>query len=319
MAMKGFVNPRAMHNNVARMYARILIVACFLTGTRGVAEAAQAGDGITAVASRVSKDYVRAKLPNGGFQPEFYAFGSGGTWGGEIHDATIDKLTFLDVAHVIALPLADQKFFPAKDPNKTKLLIMVYWGTTAVPASSENSIAYSNFNGAEAALKRAMNPHDPEPIMAQNAVIAEWSSAMTIVDIENQQRTHTDWRNAAMLGYDTAGVIGTEYGNHARGFASGRYRDELVAEVEENRYFVVLMAYDFQMLWKQKKHKLLWETRFSIREANHQFDRDLPAMAKYASQYFGQDSNGLVRKSVALGRVEIGDLKSLGEVDAPRK
>jgi len=71
--------------------------------------------------------------PTARFKTETYAFGSGGNWGGDIKDATIDKLNFLDVAKVIAGPLASQKYLPAKDPNNTKLLIMVYWGTTTVP------------------------------------------------------------------------------------------------------------------------------------------------------------------------------------------
>jgi hypothetical protein len=91
-------------------------------------------------------------------------------------------------------------------------------------------------------------------------------------------------------------------------------RDDMVAEIEENRYFVVLMAYDFQILWKQKKHKLLWETRFSIRQRHHNFDKDLPSMAQYASQYFGQDSHGLVHKEIPQGHVDIGEVKSLGSV-----
>jgi hypothetical protein len=86
-------------------------------------------------------------------------------------------------------------------------------------------------------------------------------------------------------------------------------------EIEQNRYFVVLMAYDFQLLYKEKKHKLLWETRFSIRQRNHEFDKDLPSMAQYASQYFGQDSNGLIHKEIPLGRVDIGQVKSLGDVE----
>jgi hypothetical protein len=117
-----------------------------------------------------------------------------------------------------------------------------------------------------------------------------------------------------MLGYDAVGLIGTDYGRYISHTALGLGQRDEVAEIEENRYFVVLMAYDFQLMWKQRKHKLLWETRFSIREKDHQFDRDLPAMARYASKYFGQDSHGLVRKEVPLGRVEIGDVKSLGEV-----
>jgi hypothetical protein len=67
-------------------------------------------------------------------------------------------------------------------------------------------------------------------------------------------------------------------------------------------------------MWKEKKHKLLWETRFSIRQRQHEFDKDLPAMAEYASKYFGQDSQGLVRESIPFGHVDIGDLKSLGTV-----
>jgi hypothetical protein len=285
-----------------------LLIASFL------AQGAFAGgsDGITAVASKTSPDYIRARLPDGSFQPEFYSFGKGGNWGGEIKDATIDSLKFTDVARVIALPLAGQKYIPARDPKTAKLLIMVYWGTTAVPEGADNSTAYANYSNAESTLKIDMNPHVPEPIAAQNAAISAWSSAMTIVNIENQQRTQADWRNAAMLGYDSEGLIGTEFGNHVKGTGLGTYRDDLVAEIEENRYFVVLMAYDFQLLWRQKKHKLLWETRFSIRERNHQFDRDLPAMALYASKYFGQDSHGLVRTAVPLGRVDIGQLKSLG-------
>jgi hypothetical protein len=276
-------------------------------------------EGVTAIASKVSNGYVRARLPNGSFKPEYYSFGAGGNWGGEFNDLTIDKLTFLDVAHVIAPPLATQKYLPAWDPKATRLLIMVYWGTTAVPQTADHSVVYSNFNNAEAALKQAFNPHNPEPIMAQNAVMAQWSAAMTIVNIANQERTQTNFLNAAMLGYDSPGLIGTEYGNHLRGTALGVERDDLVSEIEENRYFVVLMAYDFQLLWKQKKHRLLWETRFSISERRNAFDKALPFMAQYAAKYFGQDSHGLLRERVPEGRVDIGDLKSLGAVDAPGK
>jgi hypothetical protein len=38
----------------------------------------------------------------------------------------------------------------------------------------------------------------------------------------------------------------------------------------------------------------------------------LPGMARYASQYFGQDSHGLVRRALPEGNVEIGVLQTLG-------
>ena len=71
-----------------------------------------------------------------------------------------------------------------------------------------------------------------------------------------------------MLGYDSKrqGTIGTDTGRIREFSALRKGREDLVSEIEVDRYFVVLLAYDFQVLWKEKKHKLLWETRFSINQ-----------------------------------------------------
>jgi hypothetical protein len=264
-------------------------------------------NGVIAVSSKVSGDYVRTKLPNGKFPTEYYAFGEGGHWGGEIRDDSIDQLHFLDVAHVIAEPLANRDYLPAMDPKTAKLLIMVYWGTTVVPGPSSDNVAYDELSAAQANTSNS------------DASLAELSSAMTMVDMVNQMRDKLDFKNAGMLGYDAAGTIGTDYGNHIRGGPLGVQRQELIDEIEVNRYFVVLMAYDFQVLWKQKKHKLLWETRFSVNERKNSFDKALPLMSQYASRYFGAPTNGLLRTEVQEGQVEIGPLKSLGTVEPPQK
>jgi hypothetical protein len=272
--------------------------------------------GITAVSAKTSKDYVRIKQRDGSFQPEYYSFGKGGVWGGEIKDDTIDNLSFMDVARIIAQPLANRNYLPGRDPNKTKLLIMVYWGTTAVPESTTTSSVIQTFSEATAHLNQAMamgGGVKSGTLATQNAAMSEWSAAMTLLNMENQQRDRADFKNAAMLGYDSTDLVGTDYGKYLSHTALGQEQRDEVAELEENRYFVVLMAYDFQLMWKEKKHKLLWETRFSINERHNQFDKALPLMAQYASRYFGQDSDGLIRKAVPLGRVEVGDVKTLGE------
>ena len=247
------------------------------------APAVEGAVGITTVSSRVSKEYVRTKLPDGSFQAEEYAFGDGGRYNGPFHDASIDKLKFLDIARVIAGPLAAQNYRPAKNLNTEKLLIMVYWGTTVTGASSS----------------RTVPGNGPSHLQSDDPI---------------------DVRNAMMLGYDSEGLIGTEYGTFIGHVGpTGSYRDELMSEIEENRYFVVLLAYDFQEFRKEKKHKLLWETRFSINEQSNDFDKALPLMAQYASRYFGQDSHGLLRTQVPEGRVKVGEPKSLGEVEKPKK
>ncbi len=304
------------------------VAVAVMSGAAPVAAAGGADEvtGITAVASKVSGDYARAKLPDGSFRPEYYTFGKGGKWGGEISDATMDKLNFMDVARVIAASLAGQNYLPAKDAASTRLLIMLYWGTTQVPGPTSDSVAYDQLGAAQVNLNAFTVPSQTNPAAkvvvggpAADAAMAQMSEALTLLNMENEQRDRTDFANAHMLGYDAEGLIGTDYGMNMRGTAFEARRDELVAEIEENRYFVVLMAYDYQLLWKKKKHRLLWETRFSINERHNAFDKALPAMAQYASRYFGQGSRGLLRVRVPEGRVEVGEPKSLGEVEPPQK
>ncbi len=239
--------------------------------------AAEGAEGITAVSSETAKGYVRTRLPDGSFKPEQYAFGEGGDYGGPYHDATIDDMSFMDIARTLAVPLADQNYLPAKDPEATGLLIMVYWGTTIVPVLENPT--------------RGM---------------------------DDTYRDHMDYLNAELLGYDAEGVIGTEFGEAIKLSALRWHRHDLVNEIETNRYFVVLLAYDFQLLWKQKKHKLLWETRFSINQPRNDFGKALPAMTRFASPYFGQASGGLVRQFIREGHVDVGSPTLIELLTAPR-
>jgi hypothetical protein len=270
---------------------------------------------ITAVSGRTNVDYVRTRLANGSFAPETYVFGKGGVWPGAMPDASIDKLNFLDVAHLIANPLASQNYLPSKDPKTTRLLIMVYWGTTRAPERANESVGMANLQAANGALNRATmqttGMAKPSANPATAAADNELTTAMAMVAAENRLREHEDLANLKMLGYDS--WLEKTQGDH-RGTAFEQTRQDLFNEIEEDRYFVVLMAYDFPLVWKDKKHKLLWETRFSIRQLHHAFDQDLPTMAQFASRYFGQDSHGLIHEAIPLGRVDVGDVKSLGEV-----
>jgi hypothetical protein len=284
-------------------------------------DAARADNGqITAVSSQASSDYTRTKLPDGSYQAESYTFGEGGHQSGAAHDDTIDKMSFMDVARVIAVPLAKRNYIPVnnRDPDKTQLLIMVYWGTTTGTSSSSESVAYQNLQNNQSSIGPPPPPapsmgapsHGDYSAIIQSARRDGADSAMATVNTANWERDQADLRNARLLGYDEAL---SETGGGGPSTLSLR-RDDLISEIEDDRYFIVLMAYDYQALWKHKKHKLLWVTRFSIRERGADFSKVFPSMVAYASQYFGQDSHGLLRRPLAEGSVEIGEVKSLGTV-----
>src|SRR5580704_10357746 len=130
-------------------------------------------------------------------------------------DDSIDNLTFLDVVHVIAHPLASQHYHPSTDPAKTNLLIMVYWGTTHAP---------------EHAIQTALME------LLQDGLI-DYST----YQLQNQQRERDDDANIFMLGYDSW-FKKTNW--DSRGTAFEQERTDLFDEIEQNRYFIVLMAYD---------------------------------------------------------------------------
>jgi hypothetical protein len=266
-----------------------------------------------AISSRASADYVRAKQADGSYQAETYAFGNGGYWSGPLSDKSMDNEGFLKIAHVIAGPMADQAYLPTKDPKTTRLLVMVYWGTTHAPEKATDTPAYIRESAAFQAFVEAQFDYRAHVITkAQLDQKSDTlSGTITATEAENRMRDRQNLLNASLLGYDSwwKGSIDARPGT-----AMAQQKQDMMDELEHYRYFVVLMAYDFQLLLKEKKHKLLWETRFSIREQTHAFDQALPTMAVDASRYFGRDSNGLRHDALPEGKVDIGDLRDLGNV-----
>jgi hypothetical protein len=133
-----------------------------------------------------------------------------------------------------------------------------------------------------------------------------------------------DYWNSQLLGFDLTGGYEMSFTTSLAGFQTmlkpalvRQSRVDYYDSLAVDRYFVILRAYDFQALWRHKRLTALWETRFSLSERRHDFGEELPAMARVASLYFGQDSHGIVRiPPVPEGRVDIGELQSLGEAPA---
>jgi hypothetical protein len=277
-------------------------------------------DDTIAISSKTSDDYLRPKLADGSLPVEYYTFGKGGTLAGQARDPAIEKLNFLEVARTIAISLEKDNYLPAKDPKNTKLLIMVYVGRSGSAGSASDSTGYTNLNSAQGNLDAVdaakggdsggsagsvlINPDSANRAAASDEV----TSAMGLVKMENTLRQKQDMQNVNLLGYDSW----WEHTQREEGTPFEGGRQDLIREIEESRYFVVLMAYDFQLMWKEKKPKLLWETRYSIKQRGSDFDKQLALMSQAASKYFGRTSDGLVHGDLPVGQVEIGEIKSLG-------
>jgi hypothetical protein len=248
----------------------------------------------TAVSARVYGGYTRDRASDGTYAPETFVYGNGGEVAGQpnaisttfylnggsqfgayIADPTIDNLSFKDVAQRINGALEAENYVPAKDPANTRLMIMVYWGRS----TGTSDVRDGGFRDA---------------MDAQNAMLMGFDSDPAIRAVFDP--TNQFWGRSFRANFLIQ--------NDAK----------VLSALEVDRYYVILRAFDFQTAWKQKKLKLVWETRFSLAERTRDFGEELPYMALSAARYFGQETGGLMLDPLPNGHVDFGELKNEGSV-----
>jgi hypothetical protein len=144
----------------------------------------------------------------------------------------------------------------------------------------------------------------------QTGASSALEGSLMLMQMEDRLRQRANEQNAHLLGY--VGAINDADGI-ARYAGGGDRFNELVEDIEEPRYYVVVSAYEFRAAVEKREKKLLWVTRISVATDEEDFDKSLRAMVARASPYFGQPTEKLVRGF--KGKVELGET-SVIEVDA---
>jgi hypothetical protein len=281
----------------------------------------------TAVSARVGNGYKRVKLKDGSFKPEYYALSNGGRIFGSTGDITVDRVTYPEVAEITMRLLASQNYHYAKSAGQAKLLLTLYWGNTIAFNRPTYDQSVNSASNALETLKWMAKEGTTPPSGSLSAIGSEagnnfeaaaFESAMMQLLMNNRVRDRLNATNSELLGYsnDLNRADGPQ-----RWAGGGDHFNDLLADVEESRYYIVILAYDFEELTKRQNKKLLWTTRVSVRTPGNRFDDSYLAMLKSASKYFGQDSGKVVRGEETKGTVEMKDLKFLGEAKetAPAK
>jgi hypothetical protein len=92
---------------------------------------------------------------------------------------------------------------------------------------------------------------------------------------------------------------------------------ELQKMLRAERYFLILMAFDWQKMQKTGEKKLVWSTRFSMDAIGVGFDDAHFALSRGAANYYGTNLDGKLGKTktfVGPGEVITGDLEVIGTV-----
>lgn len=273
---------------------------------------------VTAVYSTTSNGYVRKFREDGSPKPEYYALARGRYLPGISKDRTIDGVEFPEVAGTVAGFLGRQGYFLAENAKSAGLLLLITWGTT-VPfgdgtyrAGLDGTI--SAFNSARSAGAAADAGRSPDGIQSPGAALAaaaqsELESQLLQMQMFEDMRRSANRHNAQLLGY--LKEI-DDRDNPSRFAGAGTAYDELIEDIESERYFVIVEAFDFRAAQKGEV-KPLWVTRVSVQKQGARFDRDFARMVSQASEFFGRDSKRLIRR-YREGTVTLGDLRVVGIV-----
>ena len=283
---------------------------------------------LTAVFSKTDRSYRRKKGPDGKWVREYYAMTNAGAADDTIQDNAQGKIKFVAIATVLAQHLAAQGYFPATEKDKVDLLLVVNWGRTMPFTDNlyregvQSTLSSMNTLAQKTAATTAARAYArPGQEMATGTQPGEWeemderaaASAMETTlltqDMLNRSRALGNARAARLLGY--MGDI-NEADGIQRFAGGGRAYDDLIADIEEARYYIILSAYDFKSTVRDQKPKLQWVTRMSMRAPGNNFAEKAAAMIAYSASRFGQNTDGLERKLYPQYKVNLEDIRFLG-------
>ncbi len=257
-----------------------------------------------AISATAAPPYVRPVDAQGRLRPESYVFLEGQFMAGGTADASESHTSFTDLTRMLAKSLVQQNYFPGNDLGSADLLIRVYWGTTLTYDDPQKPFAAEALNAAltEFNTKVAQDGiADPGDL---NTALDRGTAARESVEVAIN-------RNAALLGYKRA------LEKETRRIMASTEEQTMRVELNEERYFVVLMAYDLKYMRAEHKPRLLWVTRLSVRSPGNNFTEALPALAKAGGKVFGRQVDGLFRVKVPLdsGQVKLRDMKIMGATE----
>lgn len=273
--------------------------------------------GEVAINAQVFNGYAREQLPDGSFKPEFYSFGEGGCWSRALKDPWMEHLNFMDIARVVAGPLAKVNYRPALKTTDAQLLIIVYWGSTQGSNDIDPNQAVDRASSAVAGYDRAQDPAekartralDRKAVDSRTPEGAEYETMLWQLGVNNRLRDQLDERNARILGYTEA----LDRARFARNTALG---EDILQEIGSNRYYVVLQAYDFKTAAREKKLHPLWTVRLSVVDEGAYADA-LNRMLWSANRHFGHATDGLKRERLVT--VDLPPVKFLESLPAEGK
>ncbi len=267
-----------------------------------------------------NSDYVKRREADGKPRQETYVFAAGRFYEGSTVDHSIDGLPFRKIAEYLAPELARRNYLPTQDVANADLLLIVHWGTT-MPRVTLDSMRSSINPSLDRAEQREQQRQFNETMAAGGGFadrlnIGSEATVQTGFDqaerlTDDLDRDSTGANNAQLLGY-------TQELRHLSNHAMPTVQEAtLRANLEEERYFIIIKAYEFHgKASPGQRQRPVWTLYLNMRSPGQNFKTAMTRMSAAGGNYFGRKIDGLQvdRPGDREGTVRLAPLIILGEV-----
>tara|TARA_B100001093_G_scaffold315548_1_gene301035 strand:+ start:686 stop:1660 length:975 start_codon:yes stop_codon:yes gene_type:complete len=256
------------------------------------------------VDSEASSTYNEYKESENGETYETYVFIKGNFYGGDISDNSLRNVTFEELVGTIGNSMKQRNFYPSASADQGDLLVVVHYGLMSVPQDLGDLFQLD-----------MDDPYGEQPFDEDDEEVDE---EQIDEDPFINDTYFNDLKRLSELSHNNqAGMSNIKLGigralNRKNITAAEEF--DLRAELEAERYFIILMAYDYKKLRSAKKQELLWTTRFSVPSLGTNFENAYPALARAASSYYGSslDKYATTSTHFGTGSVDIRTLETVG-------
>lgn len=299
-----------------------VFVSCLLLVCFGAARAR--AENFVTVRVWAQPDYAAAKAANKRPKRETYVVAKGEYFPGGTRDPSIDKTAFESVARWLAPSLAEQNYYPAKSVSGADQLLVIHWGTT-IPYVTDYTnqsiyapVAYDSHPGQFAGTANADGTTMTD---MQSSLQGIYSADQTTL---LQQTQYVDAAAQQLTSRSIAGLLG--YTSELRNLSEKIYLTEegktLQANMDEERYFIIVVAFDMKQLLQFHHRRMLWSAHLSMRAPGTNFVAAVPHMGEAASTLYGKSNDNVqtiyVEPGFQRADVHIGPIDVLGTEPAPR-
>ncbi len=274
------------------------------------------------VVALAEQDYTRAKFDDGKSKAESYVVMPGNFFGGSTVDRTLERMPFRKIAGLLAYELAKREYWPAQDPNQADLLMVIHWGVTSPRATTHEMTGRTSLSTDVSTSHESLNAS----LMAveeeqSNAAAVQWDvgerSSINTLYAEDVLRQQGDQAAAEADQQDSARLLGLVKSLRRAQQAFVPTVNDIAVQhsLKEERYFIIVQAYDLRRWEKGKVNQSVWTIRLNIGSPGKNFEEALVRMSRAGVNWFGRTTDDLVmvRTKEFKGEVEMPPIVILGE------